>query len=93
MATDPKAVLAASQAMESLSEQSLAAVAESRGMTALQARVRLDQKLFELAEAGDLEAIRMFSERTAGAVLGPIERVQGAPAAWLAEWRRRSGPG
>lgn len=78
MATDPKQVLEAAHAVENLSEQSLAAVAKSKGMTVQELRMRLDGKLFDLAESGDIEAIRLLAERTAGVALGRIERCRTA---------------
>jgi hypothetical protein len=78
VATDPKQVLEAAHAVENLSEQSLAAVAKSKGMTVQELRMRLDGKLFDLAESGDIEAIRLLAERTAGVALGRIERCRTA---------------
>ncbi len=78
MATNGKHVVEAAEALENLSEQSLVAVSEAKGLTVLELRRRLDLKLLELADGGDLDALRMLSERTAGAVLGPIERVRSA---------------
>lgn len=74
----PKKVLAAAEAVENLSEASLAAVAVARGMTPLQLRAQLDAKLVDLALGGDLDALMHLQERTAGAVLGPIDRVRSA---------------
>jgi len=92
MATNGKHVVEAAEALENLSEQSLVAVSEAKGLTVLELRRRLDLKLLELADGGDLDALRMLSERTAGAVLGPIERVRSARRL-PGGWRRRSGPG
>jgi hypothetical protein len=78
MATYPKQVLEAAHAVENLSEQSLAVVAQSKGLTVAGLLQRLDLKLFELAEGGDLEALRMLRERMAGSVLGPLDRVRSA---------------
>jgi len=43
-----------------------------------QLRARLDGKLLELAEGGDVQAIAMLSERVAGVSLGRIERRRSA---------------
>jgi hypothetical protein len=77
-AADSRDVLSAADAVASLSAQSLAAVAEANGMTPLQLRRSLDAKLVELALGGDLDALLHLQERTAGVVLGPIERVRSA---------------
>jgi hypothetical protein len=75
---DPKTTLQAAQAVGNLSEQSLASVAAAKGITIFELRRRLDQKLFELAESGDIEAIRLLAERTSGVALGRIERCRTA---------------
>ena len=75
---NPRDVLQAAEAVEQLSEQSLTAVAEAKGLTVQQLRARLDGKLLELAEEGDVQAIAMLSERVAGVSLGRIERRRSA---------------
>jgi len=75
---NPRDVLQAAEAVEQLSEQSLTAVAEAKGLTVQQLRARLDGKLLELAEGGDVQAIAMLSERVAGVSLGRIERRRSA---------------
>jgi hypothetical protein len=74
----PKDILQAAEAAQQLSEQSLAAVAEAKGINVHQLRARLDRKLLELAEGGDVQAIAMLSERVAGVSLGRIERCRSA---------------
>ena len=88
---NPRDVLQAAEAVEQLSEQSLTAVAEAKGLTVQQLRARLDGKLLELAEGGDVQAIAMLSERVAGVSLGRIERRRSATTDVLR--RHRSGLG
>jgi hypothetical protein len=78
MKNHPKDVVQAVVAAEQLSGQALEVVAHSKGMTPLQLRSSLLQKLAQLAQNGDLQALELLLERTSGAALGPIERVRSA---------------
>ena len=54
------------------------AVAREKGTTPLALRTTLLAKLHEQAMSGDLHAVELLLERTAGCVLGPVERVRSA---------------